>query len=376
MKTGKTLVELAQEIQRQAESKKDFIAPTGQIQVVVPEQHDQPMLALGAISSGNVVPLDARQFEINALAHGQLAELTGVPKAYYDRCMREAPKLFADNVNTWLRQLANNSKQGRRLIRTLDGNVRAILSDSYRPLENFDLANAVLPVLQEQNLFIASCEVTERRLYIKAFDRGIEREIAIKGSDPAHTFLKDVVFPSITISNSEVGYGALSIAAGIYTGGCTNFASFNDSRMRKYHVGSKAAGSDEVYALLSDKTRQLTDAAIWAQVRDVVKSAFEIAQFEKLVGRIQETSVQKIEGDVVKVVDLAGEKLGFTKDENKNVLKWLIEGGDLSRYGLFNAITRTAEDLPSYDRATEFERAGGRVIELPRNEWELLAKAA
>jgi hypothetical protein len=39
----------------------------------------------------------------------------------------------------------------------------------------------------------------------------------------------------------------------------------------------------------------------------------------------------------------------------------LIEGGDLTRYGLFNAITRTAEDLGRLrPGSTEFERIGRR----------------
>ncbi len=384
MKQGKSLVELAAEIQRQSESKADFIAPARDIAVALVA--NKPELVLDSskvktVVATNVRPIaPARSFGITALAHGQLSELTGIPKAYYDVLLREAPELYAENVNHWLAVLgANVGKDGqitKRLVRTQDGNVRAVLSDSYRPLENFDLANAVLPVLQEQKLTIVSCEVTERRLYIKAFDNRIEREIALKGTDPAHTFLKDVVFPSITIANSEVGYGALSVAAGLYTGGCTNFASFNDSRMRKYHVGKKADAGEEIFALLSDKTKALTDAAVWSQVRDVVRSAFDIAKFEGLVGRIQDTAVQKIEGDVVKAVDLTGEKLGFTKAENKNVLKFLIEGGDLSRYGLFNAVTRTAQDIEDYDRATEFERAGGKVIELPKGDWEVIAKAA
>jgi len=35
-----------------------------------------------------------------------------------------------------------------------------------------------------------------------------------------------------------------------------------------------------------------------------------------------------------------------------SVLRDLIEGGNLSQYGLINALTRTAEDAKSYDRAT------------------------
>jgi hypothetical protein len=283
-----------------------------------------------------------------------------------------APTLLASNVNHWL-QTADGDKS--MMVRTLDGSIRAFLSDRYRPLDNHDLAEAILPVLQQQELTIVSCELTQTRLYIKAFDKRIEREIERKGTDPAHTFLNDVVFPSITIANSEVGHGSLSVAAGLYTGGCTNFASFHDSRMKKYHVGGKAFAHEDLSALLSDETKRLTDAAVWAQTRDVVRAAFEIAKFEELVGRIQETTTQKITGDVTEVVELTAKEFGMTDTEREGVLKHLIEGGDLSRYGMFNAITRTAEDLESYDRATQFERFGGDLIELSPHDWTVLATA-
>lgn len=360
MKTGKTLTQLATEIDRQRNAKKDFIAPSGKLTMAT-RNGPGPLLNVGD-----------QPFAINPLAHQQLAEYTSIPKAYYDQMMQKAPELLVSNVNHWL----SSKVDDKRLVRTLDGNVRALLSDRYRPLDNADLAEAVLPVLMERDLMIVSCEITERRLYIKAFDRRIEREIKAKGTDPAHTFLKDVVAAAICISNSDVGAGALSVAAGLYTGGCTNFAAFNDSRMRKYHIGGKALDSADVYTLLTDSTKKLTDAAIWAQTKDVVASAFDRVRFDALVDRVQETAEHKITGDVVEVVNVTGEQFGFTKGERQSVLKHLIEGGNLSRYGLFNAITRAAEDADDYERASEFERAGGKVIELPFNDWERLAKAA
>lgn len=376
MKQGRSLQQLAEEIVRQGNAKKDYIAPIDKMEMV-PTSGSEVSLALGEIPVLGATPIRQREvFGINPVAHGQIAEYAGIPKLYYDRCLKEAPALLSGQVNHWLTAKLVQTRGESRMIRTLDGRVRAVLSDRYRPLDNVDLAEAVLPVLQELDLFIASCEITERRLYIKAFDKRIEREIRVKGTDPAHTFLKDVVFPALTISNSEVGCGMLSVAAGLYTGGCTNFASFADSRMKKYHLGGKALDSSDVYALLSNETKAATDKAIWMQSRDVVKSAFEIARFEKLVERVQETADQKIEGDPVKVVEVTGQQFGFSKEERGSVLKHLIEGGTLSRYGLFNAITRTAEDLPEYERASEFERAGGELIELPRGSWEKLAKAA
>jgi hypothetical protein len=48
----------------------------------------------------------------------------------------------------------------------------------------------------------------------------------------------------------------------------------------------------------------------------------------------------------------------------------------LSRFGLINAITRTAETTASYDRASEFEAFGGLVLNLPVTEWQEVQLAA
>jgi hypothetical protein len=80
--------------------------------------------------------------------------------------------------------------------------------------------------------------------------------------------------------------------------------------------------------------------------------------------------------DVAKAVEVLGNRLSLTQDEQSSVLRHLIEGGDLSQYGLINAVTRTAEDAKSYDRATELEMAGAVVLDLKPTEWRDLALAA
>lgn len=52
-----------------------------------------------------------------------------------------------------------------------------------------------------------------------------------------------------------------------------------------------------------------------------------------------------------------------------------FEAGDVPQHFRPNAITRTAEDLDDYDRATEFERAGGKVVELAKSDWREIAEA-
>lgn len=369
MKEGLSLQDLAREIERRSKQKQDFVAPAAKMSMTVNANGDA-LLRLDGVNNGK----GARSLRVNKIAHEQLADYAGIPMPYYRRMLDTAPHLLAENVNRWMQDKAH--AEDRRMVRTMDGGVRAILSQSYRPLENEDLAEAVLPVLLDRKLLIMSCQVTDQRLYIKAVDPKIERDVPTgrKMGDGSHTVF-DTVCPAIVISNSEVGRGSLSIETGVFTRACTNLALFGAS-MRKFHTGQRAELSDDVMALLSDKTKKLTDAAVWAQTRDLVANAFDAVAFESLTQKIGETAKERIKADPVGVIEVVGKKLGINEGERKGILAALIEGGDLTRYGVHAAITRYSQDVENYDRATELEKAGAKVIELPRSEWRQMAEAA
>lgn len=358
MKTGRNLTDLAAEIERRANAKRDLLAPVTKLRL-----DDHAVLRVGA----------GKRFGINKLAHAQLASYTSIPKQYYDRMLTANPALLADNVNNWL----NHSEYAKdtRMVRTLDGNVRAFLSDRYRPLENEDLAEAALPVLLDMDLWIVSCEITDLRLYIKAVDRNIHKDVPTgkKMGDSSHQFF-DTVSPAIIISNSEVGAGRLSIETGVYTRACTNMAMIG-ANFKKHHLGAKAELlGEDVQHLLSDNTKRLTDQAVWAQVRDVIKSAFDETKFAAVTAKLTGATEDKIETDVVEVVNKFAKRSALTEEVGGSILRRLIEGGDLTRYGLHAAVTRASQDVEDYDAATEMERLGGQVIEMPKQAWrELLA---
>jgi hypothetical protein len=369
MKVGKhtDIVALATEIQRRANAKKDLVVNTKNLKMSSgrDERPDEVLLQVADLSAVHV----------NSIAHDQIGTHCDIPAKYYDKMLTQAPDLLANNVNRWFTKFPTP-----RMVRALDGTARAFLSDKYRPLENEDLAEACLPPIMELGLTIMSAEITERKLYIKAVDPRVQRELDAKGGkfgDGMHNIVR-MLAPAITISNSEVGMGALSILGGVYDGFCSNLATFGERSVRKYHVGAKhEIGGEQLYAMLSDNTRKLTDKATWAQVGDVVRAAFDRARFDALCDKIAETEKQEITGDVVKVVELAGRKFGFNDTENKSILDHLIKGGSLTRYGYYNAVTRTAQDNNlSYDRASELERVGGNIIELPASEWKIVAEAA
>lgn len=379
MRAGKNLQDFAKLIADQKRMKQDVILPSNQILAVV--QDGTPLLQLltkpvsQAVLEGDRTDIIS-SLDINAIAADQLAEYTGIPVGYFKRMAASEPELLARNINTWLEQLGGK----RRMVRALANTCRAVLSDGYRKLEHADIVDALLPILLQRGMKIMSCEVTDARLYIKAVDTSIERDVPTGRmmGDGTHTIF-DTCCPAVIIQNSEVGMGELAILTGVYTKACTNLALFGDQAFRKRHTGTrhKAVGDDS-YSVLSDETRALTDAALWSQCRDLVHAGLDEAKFEARCKQLGDASKDKIPAvDATVVIERASDKLGFGESESAGILGALIEGGDLSRYGLHSAITRYSQsDKINYDRSTELERAGAKVIEFGTKEWADLIRVA
>ena len=125
MKIGRSLNELAAEITRQAESKRDFIASTEQVEMQ-PTGDGDVVVEIG----------DKGTFPVGDIAHGQIATHTGIPAKYYDRMRQEAPELLADNVNAWYHPKPGGKPAQVRMWRTMDKKLRANLSDKYQAFED------------------------------------------------------------------------------------------------------------------------------------------------------------------------------------------------------------------------------------------------
>src|SRR4030067_2793784 len=125
--------QLVAELDRQKANKLDVVVDARQLTAASVDRHGD-MVRVVPVPDGAEQKLRLTEF-----AHSQLAYKTGIPKKYYDR-LREAGRgqLLADNVNAWIHD------KERRLIRVMDGEVRAILSDRYRVMDNHDLMFASL----------------------------------------------------------------------------------------------------------------------------------------------------------------------------------------------------------------------------------------
>lgn len=339
MKHGKTIIELAQEIQRQFENKKDFIIATKKVQAYAVGDPGNDALELAFALKGG----EHFAGTLTDNGHNQLGALTGIPAKYYDLMNAHSKSLLATNVQYWL-----NHSSDRRTVRTLDGNIRAIVSDKYRRLDNYDLAQSVLPMLHEAEANIESCEITENKLYIKAITHKVQAEVKVG----------DVVSAGILIQNSETGHGSLSVKPLIYRLVCRNGAVADKYAMKKYHAG-RATEMDQIQ--FANDTLNAEDKAFWLKVRDLVKHSLSEVTFREIVAVMEKSTTLKIE-QPEHALELAAKKYTFGEGEKANVLKHLIEGGDLSSWGLGNAVTRAAQDVESYDRSTELKHFGFEIM--------------
>ena len=56
-------------------------------------------------------------------------------------------------------------------------------------------------------------------------------------------------------------------------------------------------------------------------------------------------------------------------------MRHLIVEGDLTAHCLVNAVTHYSQEVADYDRATDFEALGGKLIELPASDWRAVVTA-
>lgn len=359
MKTGKSIVELAQEIESQRTRKVDFIAPTDKMKAHVWKHGED---AASPIAIEAEIGGEKKYFPMRDLALTQAAAHTGIPVPYVRKMAEQQPELLAHNLNTWF-----DAKPSRRMVRTLDGNARAFLSDRYQRIDNFDVATVALEAFQDfKGLRVMSTEVTESRMYLKAVWPELTREV--KSSRKG-----DLVEAGVMVCNSEVGLGRVSVKLFANFTVCTN-GMVRDGGKAWNHVGRKNDSDDLAY--LTDETLRAGDKFDIMVIRDTMKHAFDTVQFENWIEKLQGATEQKVTGRVQAAIEVLSEKLVFNQTEGDSILKHLITGGDLSRYGLINAVTRTAEDAESYDRATEIEALGQRVLDLKPSEWREVAEAA
>jgi len=377
MKTGKTLIELATEVQRQTATKVDLVADTRNNLRMVQDDNAPTGTALVTL---NVRPDGEREvtskYEITDNAHRQIASWLNIPWTYYSRLVKDHRDLVTGQVNALFER-----EPGMRMVRTLDGKARAFLSNRYKRLDNDTVLAKSLPALigsdsglPDHQILASHIDENDMRLRVVWTDPSLAQDI---GPAP-HGTGRDIVYPGFEIGNSETGRGSLFVRGFFYRTYCKNGCVFgvgdNAIEFRRTHIGGKlaTAGLD----ILSDATRQKDDEAILSVMTDIMRSMGSRDFVQKMGDTLRSLRDGETMQNPVKGVQVLGKDLGLRENELDDVLKNLLTDGDLSRWGMLNAITALAnEDKVTQERAFELEEIGSNIITLPASQWKRISQA-
>lgn len=353
-----TLQGLSDELIRQQDTKRDYVVDTRRMTLTT---EGESILSFddGAMEHDEGV----QGGPLTEHGHHQLRAHVDVPARYYNRMRSDAPELLDRNVMHWLHN-PPAGRADRRMVRMLDGRVRALLSDRYRRLDNLDLMErAILPELAEREgeLTFHVASLTPEKMHVRALLPGLQREVR-RG---------DIVQAGVQIINSEVGLGALSVTPFIWRLVCLNGMVANVGAMRALHVGRKA--EEEAYAIWRDDTMRADDHAFFLKVRDAVGAALMETQFELIVEELREAATGERIADPVAATERLASTFELLETEQGSLLRHLAEGGDLSKWGAANALTRMAKDVETFDRQAELEAMGHALVTMADRQWEAIA---
>lgn len=354
MKMMNTLQELEEKLVQLRDTQADYITDGRAVNFRSDDTHSIMTLR---------TPKGFADFPVEELAHDELAVRLHIPQAYYKYMQKNYPELLDINVNGWLARNAKNI-----LVRTQGGQVRAVLSDKYRCLDNLELLRMAIPYMGSQygDYHLESCGLTNSRMYLKYTSDRFTGEVR-KG---------DVVKTGLVISNSEVGWGAVRVLPLIFRLVCTNgmIAGSAIGGSRKNHIGTRIVcnvGETRLVdpVVLGEKQDEFLDA-----VRAGLEDVSNFASFDRLLRSMMSAAEFKFgaDWDTPELIKYVGSLYGMTRTEQDIVLGHYNLSGDRTAYGLLNAITRASQDVIDYERATELERMGAYMLN--RNNLRLIER--
>jgi hypothetical protein len=329
------------------------------------------------ITEDGVTPADGfYRFADVAIEH--LADKLKIPVSYLRRMHEQRVDLFDDNVNGWLHGIETMDEHGTytapvpdprkflcRLFRpTVDedgiGIVRGILSDRYKMVDHNDVWMAALDGATQAgvDLTIHSCDLTDRRMYIRVQAPSVEalapdllRGYRSPWSGDDGT-ANPVVFAGFLITNSEVGEGSATITPQIVVRICTNGMTMTKDALRAIHLGKR---HEQGVVTWSDETRLKELELIRSQAADTVRTFCNVEYVQAKIAELNELAGIEIKGDPAKAVEVVTNRLSYSDAQRADVLAMFVKGGQLTAGGIMQAVTAAAQTQPDGDAQAAME---------------------
>ena len=374
-----TLSELLARVQEQSARKQDIIADTSAIQVQTTsssiDEAGNPWSRTSVILEGEG-GAPTQIYHANSVAFDQMVTKAGIDVRTGRRLQSQYPDVLDHALNR-----IHQQEPRKAMLRCFEGNgsgvLRAVVSDKFKTFDNPDLLEAAIPVLMDSDAQwqVVSADITDKRLYARF------KSLAITGEGAA---VGDAMAQGVSISNSETGHGSVSIAQIVWTLACLNGMQ-TANKNRTAHLTSSRADGD-TWALLTDESKRLDNRALSSKVADVTAAYSSREMFETVLEQFKKASGDIVEGGMAAAqpaVETLGGILKLSKAETSSVLDGLMQtiqqdgyrGNPLSRATLVNAVTAAAHSADA-DSVNDWQALGGKVLDLPHNQWQSVAQVA
>jgi hypothetical protein len=367
----------------------DFVAPTTAL------QQRTTVLEGGGVRTDVIREADGgvptAVLEANPVARQQIASKANIESRTAERLRANYPVQYDSVINAiWekepkkvmLRTYEHNATQhdsmvrdglGSALVSQNTGILRAVVSDKFKTFDHHHLLEAVVPTLRDSDAQwnVVKASITDQKMVIRF------KSDVITGSGAQ---VNDVMAHGIGISNSETGHGSVSVFEILWTLFCLNGMQ-TQKKSRSAHLTSSRSDSD-TWAMLTDQSKQLDNQALSSKLRDISASYSSRESFDESCERMRSAAGDVIQGDGQAAVEALGGVLKLSKSETSSVLAGLLltvgqpgyAGQPVSRATLVNAVTQAAHKAP-LDNVDEWQNLGGRVLDLPANQWATVSQA-
>lgn len=387
-----SLADVVNELRRQVDARLDFVMDSREFKfgLRLPEKKDsEPVLVMEPksisaqefIPSGGYPVLDQalQQVAAKAPVKGGDGRTSGIPVRFFRNALKSHPERTLDFLNGMIADAP-----ARRMVRVLDGEVRAFLSDQYRVIDNLTVATHVLEILQKVDGRLLEASISDSHMRLKFLSAEVWDKIErvrtgedsgswYAGGLGSQTYLSkvaantrgdlpmhggpDTVWPIGTISNSETGHGGFTFRGGLLQAVCFNLATVEEV-IREVHLGSRL----EVGEYKRD-TVEAEAEAIFLKVRDNVTTFFTPEEFRKIVAKVRGSQTKEIQsastaaGLLVKTADSLAEQ-----DLDALLNYFHQQPGKQTVYNLGQAVARFAQDTDNPERADDLETLAGQVL--------------
>lgn len=297
-------------------------------------------------NGGLKVALNNAEFGVHRFALGQIAENANLPVKFLDSLAATdwGRSLIAHNLS----QIFQHRDAKRHLVRTLNGEVRGFLSDSYRRLDSRPIVEAFVSGVRRLGALPYKGIVTDTKIAIQAIL-----------PDVFDVIPGEVIAFVLSLENSDFGNGALSLRIGALRIWCDNLAVFEEN-MRQIHLGRRL---DE-NVVFSQRTYVLDTKTTVSALEDIIGVQLNREGLKRRMELLAVTAQKAVNPEAA--MKMLREALGIGKaqeviDAYKSADIEMLPAGN-NAWRLSNAISWVGGKETDGEKKLELLKLAGRVL--------------